>query len=206
MPEQIEDARAGKNLLQALKKSIPMLIHLHLGRVVQSRPHFVSISAIIPADFVYTTSTSTSLLSSTFSFMRKCLTLICLVLSEHITRTTSVTVEQLNALTGVDLAEFSARMKKFIDKQAQYELELRRLYADILQHLSVESTNLLTKDTETFRLCQKKQDPIYLIKVLKKCHSQIGRQVSDEEKRVKRLELESLKVCVLVSSRTMVSI
>ena len=113
--------------------------------------------------------------------------------SEHITRTTSVTVEQLNALTGVDLAEFSARMKKFIDKQAQYELELRHLYADILQHLSVESTNLLTKDTETFRLCQKKQDPIYLIKVLKKCHSQIGRQVSDEEKRVKRLELESLK-------------
>ena len=112
---------------------------------------------------------------------------------EHIVATTNVTLDQLNALTGVDLAEFSARMKKFIDKQAQYELDLRRLYADILQHLSVESNNLLTKDTEAFRSCQKKQDPIYLMKVLKQCHSQIGRQVSDEEKRVKRLELESLK-------------
>ena len=84
-------------------------------------------------------------------------------------------------------------MKKFIDKQAQYELELRRLYADILQHLSVESMNLLTKDAETFKSCQKKQDPIHLMKVLKQCHSQIGRHVSDEEKRIKRLELESLK-------------
>ena len=80
---------------------------------------------------------------------------------EHIVETTNVTLDQLNALTGVDLAEFSARMKKFIDKQAQYELDLRRLYADILQHLSVESNNLLTKDTEAFRSCQKKQDPIY---------------------------------------------
>ena len=68
-----------------------------------------------------------------------------------------------------------------------------KLYADILQHLSVESNNLLTKDTEAFRSCQIKQDPIYLMNVLKQCHSQIGRQVSDEEKRVKRLELESLK-------------
>ena len=80
-----------------------------------------------------------------------------------------MTLDELNALTGVDLAEFSARMKKFIDKQAQYELKLRRLYADILQHLSVESMNLVTTDAETFKSCQKKQDPIHLMKVLKQC-------------------------------------
>ena len=58
------------------------------------------------------------------------------------------------------------RLKQFIERQSYYERLLKQLYADILQHLSTESVNLLTKDAEKFAECDKKRDPLDLWNVL----------------------------------------
>ena len=53
--------------------------------------------------------------------------------------------------------------------------------------------NLLTKDSEVYSSCDQKQDPLILWTLLQTCHSQVGRNVSDEELRLKKMKLENLK-------------
>lgn len=93
----------------------------------------------------------------------------------------------------VQCEELKLRMSDFIKRQTRYKSALKMLYADILQHLSNESMNLLTQDSEEYEKCDRDQDPLQLWEILKKCHSQIGRKVSDEELRQKKLKVESLK-------------
>ena len=104
-----------------------------------------------------------------------------------------VTSHDLDSVKGIQREELKLRMKQFIDRQTLYERSLKTLYADILQHLSIESMNLLTKDSETYEACERSQDPLKLWTALQTSHSQVGRKVSDEEQRIKRLKLESLK-------------
>jgi hypothetical protein len=113
--------------------------------------------------------------------------------TDHLLATTDETEETLQNKKGIQKEEFKIRMKQFVDRQAAYERNLVMLYADGLQHLSIESMNLLTKDGKIFAECEEKQDPLTLISVLQTSHSQVGRTVSDEELRMKKKELESLK-------------
>lgn len=53
--------------------------------------------------------------------------------------------------------------------------------------------NLLTKDSKEYAKCNDSQDPLKLWNALQTSHSQVGREVSDEELRTKKKELESLK-------------
>ena len=53
--------------------------------------------------------------------------------------------------------------------------------------------NLLTKDAEKYAECDQKRDPLLLWNVLQTCHTQVGHEVSDEERRLKKLELEALQ-------------
>ena len=113
--------------------------------------------------------------------------------TDHLKTTSVMTDEQMNALKGMQREEFKVRMKQFVERQGLYEKALKQMYADMLQHLSLESMNLLTKDSEVYSSCDQKQDPLILWTLLQTCHSQVGRKVSDEELRLKKMKLENLK-------------
>jgi len=86
---------------------------------------------------------------------------------EYFTKSATVSLEKLNALQGIEKEEYKIRMKQFIDRQASYENTLKKLHADILQHLSDESMNLLTRDNEEYARCERSQDPMKLWKLLR---------------------------------------
>ena len=100
-------------------------------------------------------------------------------------------VDDEEAMAECDAEEVRLIKKRWFSLRSEYEDKLKKMFHDVMLHVSDESMNLIQSFPEDYSSCIASKDPADLIKIIRKSHTQAGRVASREEKELARDKLKS---------------